>query len=494
MEGTSRFSNSPWLTRVVPIAILIFTVVAAFYQLSESPSVWYDEGFFEQAAMNLASHGEQVIQLVPGHYLSSWSVSAGYPLIAPIALMFKLFGVSVWNARAVPATYIVLFVLTAYVFVRREFGVLSATIVALLLATFPLLYGNGKSVLGEVPALFYFALMLLALQWLEQSRYKNNLAAFLTGMFAGLSFAAKFTFMLVPAALGVVALIRGRTLVRELPIKNWVLGASGFLLSFGVWVLLQFQPGDSVSTVLAFFANPYDYGTTALSEMMLQNLLRFVTEITPLYMLVLFAIWTISIALRKRKDVYVSTAELVSFSFTVLVLLAYLRTPGWYRYFFPAMVVSLLYFPQSLSVVWSAFQTNISFLSRLRWLPYVGLTLLILIQGYQLGWHSYVAMYYGDTRTAALTEYFSHVPPTESIFLYNVPEIAVFLPTTDFAQYLNPHVNQGFGADELPLIAHGIPTMIIVNAESYEIEKNVFSAYSVKDHVVHYVVLVRKPK
>lgn len=486
MTDATRHFLSSW---AIPVVALLITVCAAFYQLSESPAVWYDEGFFAQAAINLNTHGLQVMQLAPGSFLSSWSISAGYPLIYPISVAFDWFGVSVFSARSVTALYTVLFVAVVYLFIRREAGVVFAGIAALLLASLPLLYGNGKAVLGEVPALFYFILMLLALQRFERSGYTNRFAAFMVGITAGLSFAAKFTFMLVPVAFFMALLLRSQSTLRLIDLKNWALGVIGFLIPVSVWFLLQFQSGDSVATVLQFFANPYDYGTAALGAGVIANILRFVTEVTPLYMLGIFILWAASLFIRHRRGERATFAELVAFSFTVFVLLAYLRTPGWYRYFFPAMVVGLLYTLQSVSIVWQWLTEKFRFLTHFFWLPYAGFILLILLQFYQLGWNSYVANYYGSTRTETLSSYFSTVDPEADVFLYNVPEIAVFLPNQNFYQYLNPHVNQGFGADALPLLAEGAPDIVVVNAETYDIEKEVFVKYEIKDHVSRYVVL-----
>lgn len=479
---------------LVGIAVVI-TVVASTYHLSESPRIWYDEGFFEQVAMNFASHGMQVMQLAPGHYLSPWAASsAGYPLIYPMSVLFKWFGASVLTARAVTVSYTVLLVIVAYLFVRRESGVVPATIVAFLLASFPILYGNGKSVLGEVPALFYFVLMLLAFQSLERSGYKDRFAALMAGGMAGLSFAAKYTFMLVPVAVTVAFLFRGRILLRELDWKNWMLGIVGFLVPIAVWFMLQFQPGDSVSIVLQFFANPYDYSTTELGTTVLANLVRFVTEVTPLYMLVIFLPWVFSFYLRHKEGKRASIAEITAFAFTVMILLAFLRTPGWYRYFFPAMIVALLYFPQSAQTVWEWLSGKLAFLKQVPWLPYAGFTLLILLQFYQLGWNSYVASAYGSTRTAEMSAYFGALDPAKTVLLYNVPEVAIFLPNPDFYQYINPHVNQNFGADELPLLQQGAFDMVIADSATYAATKNVFTKYAVKDHVARSVVLTRISK
>ena len=46
--------------------ILLLVGFFATYKLSESPSVWYDEGFYVQIASNLSTYGKYGLQLQPG--------------------------------------------------------------------------------------------------------------------------------------------------------------------------------------------------------------------------------------------------------------------------------------------------------------------------------------------------------------------------------------------------------------------------------------------
>lgn len=476
------------LQYLLPVLAVCIALFAATYHLAESPAIWYDEGFFEQLAINVSRGGAQAMELSPGHYLSSWSISAGYPLIYPMAVSFATFGVSVFTARIVPATYLVLFVIASYFFVRRQYGELPAGIAALLMATFPLLYGNGKSVLGEVPALFWFTLGLIALQTLEKSTFKNVYTSFLAGLFLGLSFAAKFTFMLVVPAALVVLILRFRTLRTELTLKVFWAGVIGFILPVLLWLYLQFAPGDSLQTTLAFFVNPYGYGGQALGAGVIANLLRFLTEATPAYFLLMLAPWAVALYLRRKT---LPLSELFAFVFSILVVLAYLRTPGWYRYFFPAMMLAFVFFPMATIYLRDRMLTLMPRLHPLRSLLFVGFVVLVLVQGYQLAHSSYVASYYKSTRTHDLMAYFGALSPATTVFLYNVPEIAIFLPSTTYYQFVMPHDDQPFGKEALPLLAQGIPELVVVNAETYQHDPNPFTKYKVKDRVSHYLVLTQ---
>lgn len=482
-----RFSK--WYIPLVVLALLI-AAFAATYRLSESPATWYDEGFFIQCAMNLAENGVQAMQLAPHEYLSSWSISAGYPLMLPIAASFKLFGVSLLHARAVMVLYLILFLVAAYLFMKREVGTRSAVIALFLLATFPVLYGDGKAVLGEVPALFYLMLTLLTLQALERRQYLSRRLFFLAGLSLGLTFAAKYTAMVAVPALLVALFIKRRSLPRDW--LSWVLALLGFIAPVLLWVHFQFAPTDSVGLIFGYMTNPYDTATANILPLMLHNMLSFVTQISPLYLLIAFVPWPLSLYLRKKEGMTVSLAEITAFVFTLFILFAYLLSPGWYKYFFLANCVILMFFPFTALYVFRRLALPMPFLRRFVWVPYAVCAALVLLQSYQLSHSSYVAGYYQSTNTSALEAYFSKEDPSKSVFLYNVPEVAVFLPTRNFYQYLNPHINQHFGANDLSALTNGTVDLVVVNKAVYLQDPTPFAKYRVMDTVSRYDILSRQ--
>ena len=90
-----------WSRLCLMATILVFAgaLFCATYRLTESPSVWYDEGIYIQSATNAIQHGKVGFQFSPGTITHISRVSVGYPLIYPLAIWFKIFGVSVLSAR-----------------------------------------------------------------------------------------------------------------------------------------------------------------------------------------------------------------------------------------------------------------------------------------------------------------------------------------------------------------------------------------------------------
>src|SRR5690242_14234551 len=61
------------------------------------PGVWWDEGWTMSVARNLAERGHYG-RLLDGQ-LAPPGLEAAFPVTLPIALVFKLFGVGIWQGR-----------------------------------------------------------------------------------------------------------------------------------------------------------------------------------------------------------------------------------------------------------------------------------------------------------------------------------------------------------------------------------------------------------
>lgn len=469
-------------TSVAAVAFLI-VLVAGVYKLTESPAIWYDEGLYMQTAMNLAGHGREALQIAPGTLISASGITVGFPLLAPVAFSFLMFGTSVLAARAVMVLFLLALALAGYVLIRRLTTPLIASLSLLLLVSSPLLYGNGKSVLGEVPGVFFFLLSLLAVHALERSQFRSKGAWVLAGMFAGLSFATKPVFALGAIALTLTYLILLFARKAHFDLQGLLLGIAGFLAPALVWIATQFGPGDSVASVLGFYSNPYEASNVGL--LVLQNLLRFVTEFQPVYTLLAVLVWGAWLALRARRALP-PAAELSAFAFCVLILVAYTRLDGWYRYLFPAEVIAFLFIPPSLAGLYAALSRRVSLLTKFSWAPFAAIALLALVQLSQVAHGSYVASYYGSHRTRDLQEALAQLPEGATLFFYDVPELVVFSDTHPYYQYVEPHPKQHFGTGSLEA---GEAAYVITSTSMYERRPEAFTAYKKEGTVNRYTFL-----
>ena len=483
--------------RIHNIFLLFLFCVAGFfatYHLTESPPVWMDEGIFAQAAANLSLHGQVGLQVAPDTIEpSSKLITAGYPFIYPLAGWFKTFGVSILSARSLMAIFIIGFLLASYVFVRRLFGPWQALGVLALLATLPTLYGNGKSVLGEVPGLLYLVASLLCVGVARMRTTQRYQWFALAGLFAGLCVVTKPIFILfIPAALIGLGIAWKR---REM--ARWEIGTTigSGLVPVLAWLVIQFRVSDSAGSLLSFYVNHYqvaDWSSTILA-----NLRNLVTDIGPLYLLAVLCIWLIAYCIRLRRRERIFVEEHMAFAFSIFTLLGYLTTAGWYRYLFEAQALSLIFLPNALSIVTQKIiQNNIS-----KKLVIAVVALLSLLGAYQVMFSSFVAESYGRQQTAFWEEYFKTAPPSTSFFFYDVPEVAFFAQGQTYYQYLNPMdslnlniLGWDVGREQISIIARGDADVVILPPAIYEKKKSdLFSGYEI-DRTIHNYDFLKKMK
>ncbi len=468
------------------LLLLLFVFLCSVYQLTEAPPTWYDEGMVVQLAMNVAQHGVVGTQVAPGVFLSGAFTSTGFPVVAPVAASFKFFGISLASARAVMVLYIILFICAAYYFLRQITGRTEALFSIGLLATFSTLYGDGKNVLGEIPGLFYFTLFLIFAHKIFDEGKATKTNAVIAGLCAGLCLATKPTFLVVAGAIFFALLYTYFFQKKAVPLPIVGYGVMATLVPFLVWLITQFNGQDSFSAVFSFYANPYQL--QHIPSVMYQNLLRFFTESTPLYLLGMLLVIAVSAVMRFRRRMGISFAELTAFFFIGLIVLAYLRTPGWYRYLFPAQVVAALFFPIALGYVAGLFPDL-----RLTALARRGAVLLLVgmisVQSYMLFFHSWIAQYYRADTTYTLQEYFKTWDSRTTVFVYDIPQLPLFLPLgAHYYQYISlGRGAYGLGTNELAVIDAKIPDVLLVPSE----KANVFPGYHETDRVKGVVVLTR---
>jgi hypothetical protein len=176
-----------WLGGLLGVLILI----GSFYNLANYPTIWWDEGIFSEVAANLAQHGRYAFTVQSPNQLNDldFRISAGPAVILPVALAYKLFGVSLLSGRLVAGAYLALTFLVLFLAARRLWGSVTGLLAVILafLGTDVLYW--GRSVLGDVPAL---GLFLCSLYFIIRGLESRPLwPLLLGGIFLGLAFAAK---------------------------------------------------------------------------------------------------------------------------------------------------------------------------------------------------------------------------------------------------------------------------------------------------------------
>lgn len=482
-ELGTLFAMKYALKRLALPLVLLTTLAFGTWKLTESPAIWGDEGMIIELAVSLVRMGEMKIQLAPNTFLSPAFTSTGFPVVFPVAASLALFGMGILQARVIMVIFMLLCTGTAFLLGKKHHGTRDALLASLLIATFPPFYGDGKNVLGEVPGMFFLFACLLTISRILSRDTHRRAYTLLAGLFLGLCLATKPIFLLLLPAVGLAACIHWKKLPRD----PWLLPIAiiGFLIPIFTWLNTQFLASDSARDILGFYSNPYHLDN--IRSVILTNILRFFHESTPLYLGGIFAIWMISFihrAYTKRVDLI----ETIAFLFTGAILAAYLRTPGWYRYFFPAQLVTLLFVPASLRDLASWIGKRVP---RIELLPVGAILLLILVQAYQVGFNSWVSKTYQSHMTRDLTTYFAAQDPSKRIFLHSAPELIPLLPNATYSQYIDLEPTP-LGTEQLEQLQQGTPDILIMMDKRWDATHDAYPLYHERDRVGRYVISERR--
>ncbi len=451
---------------------LIITGLFATYKLLESPGTWFDEGIFIQLARNLSTHHAYVLRESPTQVVSAGVLATvGFPVIAPVSLNFRLFGVGLLQARTVMVIYILLMISALYLFAYSVWGFRAAMWTTLIVASHAPVYGNGKNVLGEVPGLFFFFVLLYLLSRLERRKDATRALWIGVGLTAGTFMATKPNFVLLLPVMGAMLILQRKRLA--LSWDKLVCGLVALAIPIGVNLLLQFGLTTSILSSLRSYAHMpglQQLTGLTLTGLIQKNALLFIQQSTPAYLLLTAAIWIAYVGVRYRRKISIPLHELIALGFVAVTVAYFLKMPGFFRYLFVAQVITFPYFVVSCLQLVPSFTTSWLTKRKLNLVLVTVLTIMIMFQSYQVLFSSWVAGHYQSTRSKELTAYFQQLDPSKHVFFYHAPEAVTFFPHENYSQYFKLlYYNDAFGKTQLTSLHGGAPDIVIL-ANSLEME------------------------
>src|SRR3989344_5340559 len=458
--------------------LFIFGVAVLFWfslsNLTETPPTWMDEGIIIQTARNFSISGISGIRIDPQTIVSAVYVTTSYPVTLPISGIFRIFGVDLLNARIVMVFYIILLVFVALFWLRKNIqnNILVIILALFFIVTFPHLYGHGKNVLGEISGLFFLFMSMIFVELAYRS-YLDSLSKFkhkiiytsLCLIFIGLTVVTKPIFILLLPTLFIALIINLKQIRMIVATRESIIlfltGILAFLIPIIFWLFFQFH-GETLVEMLSIYANPH---SAVIGTSIITNLSRFITERQPIYTALLILIWTIVLVVRHKRKEKIKLSEIVLWSFTILILLAYLRTVGYYRYFFLAEFIALIMFPSN--ILYFASSRNTKFIA-------VAIcSLLIGVQSYGLIYTGWTARYKGNTQSLDLKNFLKESPADKEIFVYQAPELVTFIPHENYSQFIEITPTIQVGKSSLDRIAGGLPSIIATNSNYADIIKDI---------------------
>jgi 4-amino-4-deoxy-L-arabinose transferase-like glycosyltransferase len=264
--------------RVWLIGIAVAVLLLAFVNLTGAPRTWFDEGSHMMVPKTIVQDGVYADKSADGYRYHGPTIGIGPTIMLPIALVYKIFGIGLLQARVVIVGYLLCALVAFYYLARRLHAPLIALVaLGVLLASRTLSYEGmidyGRQVLGEVPGLAFMFAGLLA--WVCAIRHPDRTWRYsiLAGLGFGMTVVTKnqFTLILMPS-LALIALLdwqyykAGTWVVRIVP-------AGIAALCFAAWTFTQFAfigPG----TFMENFQQTRQAASGAIFVFSLQSTLR----------------------------------------------------------------------------------------------------------------------------------------------------------------------------------------------------------------------------
>lgn len=198
VEDLNKKIRTLWIGRyILPLLFSLVIVFLAFYNLTNYPLTWYDEGSHLHVPKTLVRFGVYADYSSEGFRYYGPTIGIGPTVLLPIAAVFKLFGIGLLQARFVMAVYLILAV-AAYYQLAKIIGGSKIALIALLLLLSTRgvnIVEVGRNVLGEVPALFFLVVGLAI--WFSGWENPGPGRLFVVGLLFGLAMVTKYQFLII---------------------------------------------------------------------------------------------------------------------------------------------------------------------------------------------------------------------------------------------------------------------------------------------------------
>lgn len=349
MDGLNQIFRKHFsIWHALLVAAFLFMLVFSVRHLTTAPRLWIDEAKNIEIAESFNTSGVFDMELAPGYFTGVPHLlqSTGYPVTAPLALVFKIFGFGFVQARVYMILWMIATVLVLYLFLKRLFGEQPAVFAVLLVVTFASFYDNGRAMMGEIPGFFFLVSGLY--YWFCRDSLPN------AGLLLGLAVVTKpSVYLLIIPTLFLVLIFRKAGLknlatvaVSMLPVAfGWIFLVMDYPLSKSAWLQIVYN-----------YANPYN--NVSMVGNIWKNILSIPHTPTIFYfgffftLLVLARVWG-----RREKPVAPLFYDFV-LVYSLFAFAYYLRSPGWLRYTIVAELLILSLLPNALEIILSRFSAR----------------------------------------------------------------------------------------------------------------------------------------
>jgi len=429
--------------------VILFMCAFSLQNLTTKPAIWYDEGINIELARNFSEFGKLDLIVAPLEFSGRGANigSTGYTTTVPLSLFFKIFGFGFIEARIYMLLWMIAFIICLFYFVKKRFGNANALLATLLVATFASFYGNGRSVMGEIPG---FTLILLSFIY-----YFDKKNIFVSGIFLGLSVISKpSVFIFFIPAFVILFLFEKRDIVKKI-IK---LGLGSFI-SFIVWIVIYANTALSSSTWIQLkdhFSNPYkEEGLNSFINAR-NNFFLFFSSPTLVYFSLFVIVIFLSIYFNREYYKKNKSLFLICGFYGIFSFFYFLKGLGYFRYLIGSQVLIFILFVPSAKIFTQKFFKE----NNAKLIIVCCFSFLILFQSLYL--FTKAKLFYSDSPKKTF-DYIQKNYNNPSIGLINVPAVSALVSPEKKFQTLSTYGMRNLGKNPLDLPENVLPEVLVID-------------------------------
>ncbi len=351
--------------RIYFFALMIIVSVLLTINLASWPVTWYDEGVHLQAAKNFSLLDQYGLQSTEGFRTFDPLINVGPTVILPIAMLFKVFGIGLFQARMVVVIYSLVTVMLFYSLSALIFDKKTAFTASLLLISIPFFsndtsgsfLGLSRMILGEIPA-FCFGLAGIAF-WFKSNDNPNKIVyPIVSGIFFSLAIITKQQYLNIIVVI-IINLILDILIYKRNKTINYLTAALIPIFAFAGMTIFQANAGQGFPVSTAEETNRIS--TLAIASLsspvqILRNiriLLNSGILIWGLPGLIYCSTLCNSKNPQGSKICFLITTSIVWLAWFTIASI------GWIRYVFPALAIMCILIAKLFAELSNGFEFNI---------------------------------------------------------------------------------------------------------------------------------------
>ncbi|MBI1295443.1 hypothetical protein GC175_10865 [bacterium] len=330
----------------VALALFSFAVIAflAFYNLTDYPRTWFDEGSHLHVPKALVTMGVYADYSSEGLRHFGPTIGVGPTVMLPIAAVFQIFDMGLFQARLVIVLYmlaaIAVFFRLGLIFGDRRFAWIAAALVVTSQGVSLVYY--GRQVLGEVPGLFFLLSGLVI--WFGAGERAGYGRLSLIGLLFGLAVVTKNQYLLLMVPTIGIAWVANLIYYRLMPQRFFIVPGIVMGLCYALWqvyIVLYLGPATAMEN-LTLLRNATAGAALVFSpELMKQSFAQLFSLNLYLGWLLPALLYAFFLALPRERKAQFWGILVIFAAFNLLWYVV--ASVGWLRYAFAGLVFGGLF-------------------------------------------------------------------------------------------------------------------------------------------------------